>query len=160
MSDLRPTQIEVYVFRRRARQVEFLCLRRSAAGRLPGVWQPVTGTLRRGEGALAGAAREVKEETGLAPRRWWALEGVSLYFDAETGRARVLAMFAAEAGAEHRVKLSREHTASSFLGAREAGRRFLWEAQRRGLENVRREVLRGGRLAEALEITQFMQPKR
>ena len=160
MSDLRPTQIEAYVFRRRARRVEFLCLKRSATGRLPGVWQPVTGTLRRGEGALAGAAREVCEETGLVPRRWWALEGVGIYFDPRAGRARVVAMFAAEAGAGERVRLSREHTASAFLGAREAGRRFLWEAQRRGLENVGREVLRGGRLARALEITQFMQPKR
>jgi len=158
--DLRPTQIEVYVFRRRSRRVEFLCLKRAAGQRLPGVWQPVTGTLLRGEGALAGAAREVREETGLVPRRWWALEGVSLYFDAETGRARVLAMFAAEAGAEQRVKLSREHSAFTFLGAGGAGRRFLWETQRRGLENVKREVLRGGRLAAALEITQFMQPKR
>jgi len=124
------------------------------------VWQPVTGTLLRGECAFAGAAREVGEETGLAPRRWWALESVSLYFDAPAGRARVLAMFAAEAGANDRVTLSREHSASAFLGAPEAGRRFLWEAQRRGLESVRREVLRGGRLAAALEITQFMQPKR
>ena len=93
MPDLRPTQIEVYVFRRRAGRVEFLCLKRAARERLPGVWQPVTGTLRRGEGALAGAAREVREETGLDPGRWWALEGVGIYFHPPTGQARVMAMF-------------------------------------------------------------------
>jgi len=151
-----PTQIEVYLFRRRARRVEFLCLKRADRGRLPGVWQPVTGGLRRGEGALAGAAREVREETGLSPRRWWALEGVGIYFDARAGRARVMAMFAAEVGASDRVRLSREHAAHAFLGAGAAGRRFLWTAQRRGLETVRHEVLRGGRLAAALEITHLM----
>jgi len=150
--DLRPTQIEVYVFRRRGRGAEFLCLRRAARSRLPGVWQPVTGKLRRGEGALAGAAREVREETGLEPRRWWALEDVALYFDAQAGVARVLAKFAAEVGGRDRVTISREHTAAAFLGAPEAGRRFLWEAQRRGLRSVRREVLRRGPLARALEI--------
>jgi 8-oxo-dGTP pyrophosphatase MutT (NUDIX family) len=62
---LRPTQIEVYLFRRRSGRVEFLCLKRAARGRLPGIWQPITGGLRRGEGAFAGAKREVREETGL-----------------------------------------------------------------------------------------------
>jgi len=158
--DLKATQIAVYVSRRRARRVEFLCLRRADRGRLPGVWQPITGGLRRGEGAIAGAALEVREETGLSPRRWWALEGVGIYFHPPAGRARVMAMFAAEVGAADRVRLSREHTAAEFLGAAAAGRRFLWEAQRRGLESVRREVLRGGALAGALEITHMMKRTR
>jgi len=160
MPDLSPTKIEVYLFRRRGRRVEFLCLRRASRGRLAGVWQPVTGSLRRGEDALAGAAREVLEETGLAPRRWWALEGVGLYFDARSGRARVMAMFAAEVRARDRVKLSREHTDSAFHAAAAAARRFLWEAQRRGLESVRREVLRGGALARALEVTEAVKKNR
>jgi dATP pyrophosphohydrolase len=158
--DLRPTQIEVYIFRRRAGRVEFLCMKRAARGALGGVWQPITGGLRRGEGALAGAAREVREETGLSPRRWWALEGVGIYFHPPAGRARVMAMFAAEVGAAERVTLSREHTGCAFLGAAAAGRRFLWEAQRRGLESVGREVLRGGPLARALEVTKMMKRTR
>ena len=63
-------QVEVYVFRRRRGRVEFLVLRRSAPGTLPGVWQPVTGTRRSRERPLAAAIREVREETGLSPRRW------------------------------------------------------------------------------------------
>ena len=66
--------IEVHLFRRAGRRVEFLCLRRARTRRLPGVWQPVTGKRRRGETAFAAARREVREETGLEPRRWWALE--------------------------------------------------------------------------------------
>jgi 8-oxo-dGTP pyrophosphatase MutT (NUDIX family) len=58
---LDPNLVEVYVIRRRGRRVEFLALRRAPAGWLPGVWQPVTGTLRRGERAVSGALREVRE---------------------------------------------------------------------------------------------------
>jgi 8-oxo-dGTP pyrophosphatase MutT (NUDIX family) len=158
--DLRPTQIEVYLFRRRSGRVDFLCLKRAARGRLPGIWQPITGGLRRGEGAFAGAKREVREETGLEPRRWWALEGVGIYFHPPAGRARVMAMFAAEIGPKDQVTISREHSDHAFLSAAAAGRRFLWEAQRRGLESVRREVLRGGPLARALEITHMMKRNR
>src|SRR5690348_8982670 len=77
---VRVNQIEVHLFRRRGRRIEFLVLRRAATGSLPHVWQPVTGRLRRGESALRGAAREVREETGIEPRRWWSLESMSAYF--------------------------------------------------------------------------------
>jgi 8-oxo-dGTP pyrophosphatase MutT (NUDIX family) len=154
--DITPTKIEVYLFRRRGRRVEFLCLKRSGKGRLPGVWQPVTGGLKRGEPVFAGAAREVREEIGVTPRRWWTLEDVDIYLHPETGRARVMAMFAAELRASDRIRLSREHSAFEFRPAPGARRRYLWEGQRRGLESVRRQVLRGGSLAAALEITKTM----
>jgi 8-oxo-dGTP pyrophosphatase MutT (NUDIX family) len=150
---IRRTHVEVYPFRRRAGRVEFLCLRRAPGGWLPGAWQPVTGRIRRGETALAAAVREVREETGLAPRRWWALETVTVYFDPAADVVHALPLFAAEVDARTAVRLSREHTGMAWLPARAAGARFVWEAQRTGLAAVRREVLRGGRLAAALECT-------
>jgi dATP pyrophosphohydrolase len=146
------SHVEVYVFRRR-RRVEFLALRRAAGRSLPGVWQPVTGSIRRNERALAAAAREVREETGLTPLRWWAIESPTLFFDAAADAIEALPLFAAEVAAGAQPRLSDEHDALAFLSARAAGARFLWEAQRRGLEAVAREVLAGGALARALEVT-------
>jgi len=154
---VRSEQIEVHLFRRRPRRVEFLALRRSALHTLPHVWQPVTGKLRRGEGALEGARREVFEETGLEPRRWWALETVTIYFDPGSGVVRVLPLFAAEIGAADHPRLSAEHDDHRFLSAREAARRYLWRSQVTALEAVRREVLGGGRRARALEVTERME---
>ncbi len=156
MPILRRTHIEVYVLRRRARQAEFLCLRRSPGKWLPGAWQPVTGRIERGESALAAAVREVREETGLSPRRWWALETVTVYFDPAADVVHALPLFVAEVGARDRVRLSAEHTALAWLPAALAGRRFVWQAQRAGLAAVRREVLRGGPLARALECTSLV----
>jgi dATP pyrophosphohydrolase len=153
---VRSDLIEVYVFRRRGRRVEFLTLRRAAGRTLPHVWQPVTGKLRRGEGALDAARREVLEETGLKPLRWWALEAVTVYFDPARGVVRMLPLFAAQVGARERPRLSAEHDDHRFLTARAAARRYLWRSQIRALEAVRHEVLVGGRRARALEVTERM----
>ena len=152
MPAIRCTHIEVYVFRRRAGRVEFLALRRSPARSLSGIWQPVTGKIDRGETMLDAAVRELREETGLLPRRWWALETTTVFTDPGSDSVLVLPLFVAEVEPRAAVTLSTEHDAHRFVPARTAARLFLWEAQRRGLEAVRREVLRGGRLADALEI--------
>jgi dATP pyrophosphohydrolase len=147
------THVEVYVFRRRQRRVEFLCLRRSRGRKLAGVWQPVTGKSRLRECALKAAVREVREETGLVGLRWWALETVTVYFDAERDAVIALPLFAAQAPGRARIALSREHDAMAWLPARAAGERFLWEGQRRGIADVQRVVLARPRLARALEVT-------
>lgn len=138
------------MFRRRPRP-RFLVLRRSADSRLPGVWQPVTGTMRRGESIFVAARREVREETGLDPNRWWLLEAPAFYHD-RLGRLFAVPRFAAEVGAREPVRLSAEHDAHAFMSPRAAARRFLWDSQREGLRALGRQVLRGGALARALEI--------
>jgi dATP pyrophosphohydrolase len=148
--------VEVYVFRRRGRRVEFLCLRRGRVRFLPGAWQPVTGRRRLRESGLAAAAREVREETGLVPLRWWALEAPTVFYDASRDRMRAYPRFVAEAAPDAAVRLSHEHVDWAFLPAAAAGRRYLWESQRLGLADVKRQVLRGGPLAAALEVTELM----
>jgi 8-oxo-dGTP pyrophosphatase MutT (NUDIX family) len=132
--------------------VEFLCLRRTPGRTLGGVWQPVTGKRRPGERAVRAAARELAEETGLTPLKFWALETVAVYFDAAADRVRLLPLFAAEVGPRDRVRLSGEHDAFRFLPARKAGALYLWEAQRSGLAAVAREILARPALAKALEV--------
>lgn len=152
MAAIQRTHVEVYLFRRRRGRVQFLCLRRSPGRKLGGVWQPVTGKVDRGETALAAAVREAREETGIAPTRFWALETVTVYYDPGLDSVMALPLFAAEAAAAARVRISGEHDAYAWLSARAAGNRFLWEAQRAGLAAVRREVLLRPRLARALEV--------
>ncbi len=140
------------MFRRRGRRIQFLVLRRRPGRSLAGVWQPVTGALRPRERAVQGAVREVREETGLFPRRLWRLESVTGFFEPRRDAIRFIALFAAEVAAREGVRLSREHTAHRFLSAREAAGLFLWDSQRHGLAAVQAQVLRGGLRARALAI--------
>ena len=153
MPPLRSTHVEVYLFRRRGRRVEFLLLRRAPGRRvLPGVWQPVTGKRNSRERGLAAAVREVREETGFTPKHWWALATLTLYFDAATDALVALPLFAAEIDAAAKVKLSHEHDGAKWMALAAAKRTVLWETQRRGLEAVMREVIANRRLAAALTI--------
>jgi dATP pyrophosphohydrolase len=151
---LQQTHVEVYVFRRRARRQELLVLRRAPHRRvLPGVWQPVTGKKNRGERSLTAAVREVHEETGLVPARWWALKWVTLFMDVTKDAPTLVPVFAAEIAVGAGVRLSDEHDAWRFMSFERAGPMFLWDSQRRALGAVRDEVLRRAALAAHIEVT-------
>jgi dATP pyrophosphohydrolase len=147
------TQVEVHVFRRRGKRLEMLLVRRSQQRSLAGVWQPVTGGIERGESSMAAAAREVLEETGLAPIRWWALEHMATFYEPGRDMIRVVPVFAAEVTWTDPVQLSDEHDKYAFVSLAEARRRVLWATQRQAMVALRTEVLSGSPGGAAREIT-------
>lgn len=153
MIPLRCRQIEVHLFRRRGRRAEFLLLRRSADRTLAGAWQPVTGGIERGEAAWQAAAREVLEETGLTPVRWWALEHLTIFYSPARDAVLALPVFAAEVAWADPVHLSPEHDRYAFVPPAAAARRVLWGTQRAAMRAVRDEVFAGGPSADAREVT-------
>jgi dihydroneopterin triphosphate diphosphatase len=153
MIPVRCKQIEVYLFRRRGRRVEVLLLRRSPERTLAGVWQPVTGGIEKGEAAYRAAAREVLEETGLTPLRWWALERLTVYYEPAKDAVHAVPLFAAEVAWTDPVHLSAEHDRYAFVSEAVAAKRVLWHTQRRGLRALREEVLASGADPSAREVT-------
>ncbi len=133
--------IEVHLFRRHGRKVEYLLVRRAGERTLSGVWQPVTGGIEPGETAWKAAAREVLEETGLRPLRWWALEHINVFYKPDRDFVMALPLFAAEVSWADTVVLSPEHDRYAFVSPAEAKRRVLWASQRRAMEAIREEVL-------------------
>ncbi len=57
-----PIQVNVYLYRKTASNIEFLLMRRLPKG--GGFWQDVTGAPKQGESLQHAAEREIKEETG------------------------------------------------------------------------------------------------
>jgi 8-oxo-dGTP pyrophosphatase MutT (NUDIX family) len=151
VSGTRLTHIEVYLFAR-SRGTKLLLLRRAGTESLAGVWQPVTGRIEPRERSVEAALREVREETGLTPRRWWRLEHVTSYIHPVSDELRVVALFAAQVDARARVRLSHEHDASRWVTLASAAPLVLWDTQRATLAALRSQVLRSARIAAALEI--------
>jgi dATP pyrophosphohydrolase len=147
------TQVEVHVFRRRGKRLEMLLIRRSPERSLAGVWQPVTGGIEEAENSMAAAAREVFEETGLTPIRWWALERPATFYEPARDRIRVVPVFVAEVEWADPVHLSHEHDRYAFVPPAEARKRVLWATQREAIETVQAEVLSGSAGGMAREIT-------
>jgi dATP pyrophosphohydrolase len=147
------TQVEVHVFRRRGKRLETLLIRRSPERSLAGVWQPVTGGIERGESAMQAAVREVREETGLRPIRWWALEHMANFYDVAADHVRVVPVFAAEVAWTDPVHLSHEHDRYAFLPLDRARATVLWATQRRAIDALVEEVLSGSPGGAAREIT-------
>ncbi|MBK8914163.1 MAG: NUDIX domain-containing protein [Phycisphaerales bacterium] len=133
--------IDVYVFRRDADAVRFLLLRRAPTLRLGGTWQSVHGRIEAGESAAGAALRELREETGLAPTRFWQLEFVNMFYVADSDEVHCCPTFAAEVAAGATVALSHEHTDHRWETAEDAKREMLWPGQRRAIEEIEALIL-------------------
>ncbi|HTO94702.1 MAG TPA: NUDIX pyrophosphatase [Bacteroidota bacterium] len=145
--------IEVCPFRIRADRGEYLLLRRAAGESVyPGLWQFVTGRVERGETAQAAALREIREETGASPERFWVVPAVSAFYDASADRVRSVVLFAAELESALTVRLSAEHDAYEWLQGAEARRRLVWPGQRSCLELVEQYILGGEEAGRLLAI--------
>ena len=131
---LRTDIVDVYIFRRRARSIEFLQLLRSAEP-LKDTWHPVMGHVEKGETAVACALRELEEEVGLhredaAFKGMWALEQVHPFYIAAIDQIVLSPRFAAEVTATWNPRVNDEHTAARWVKRSEVAKRFMWPGQR------------------------------
>jgi 8-oxo-dGTP pyrophosphatase MutT (NUDIX family) len=142
--------VEVCIFRFRDSLPEVPLLRRAAGETLyPGVWQNVTGSAHHGESSLTAARRELAEETGLTPLRFWIVPHISIFYDRTRDVVASVPYFAAQVGSEANPVLSEEHDSFEWLSFSEAQGRLVWPAQRQGLKIVY-EYIVGGTEASSL----------
>jgi dATP pyrophosphohydrolase len=145
--------VEVCVFRFRDSQPEVLLLRRAAGEALyPGVWQNVTGSVHRGENSLTAARRELAEETGLTPLRFWIVPHISTFYDRARDAVISIPYFAAQVGSEERPVLSDEHDAFDWLSFSDAWERLVWPGQREGLKIVHEYIVGGEEASRLSEV--------
>jgi len=145
-------RVQVYIFRMKAGKPEFLVLRRAAAERLGGTWQSIHGTIDAGETASQTALREMREETGLIPVRFYQIDSVDTFFIAAEDAICHSPVFAAEVSADAVVHLNEEHDAFEWLDAEAAMRRYLWPGQRRAVREILDEIITTGPATVHLEI--------
>ena len=152
MADVASRIIEVCPFRIRGDVGEYLLIRRAPVDPLyPGTWQFVSGRVEEGEKAHEAALRELREETGAGPVRFWVVPAVNSFYDPRRDAVNLVILFAAQLESGFRVRLSPEHSLFEWLPYAEARRRLVWPGQKGCLDIVHEYILGGGEAGTLLE---------
>lgn len=142
MTTFRVAFVDVYPLRVGAAGLETLVMRRAVGGRCPGSWEVVHGSIEAGESPRAAALRELAEETGLAPQRFYNLSRTESFYRPGTDEIGFIPVFAAfVAGTE--ARLSAEHDRAEWLTLPAAQGRLAWPRERRALEDIAILLARG-----------------
>ena len=129
--------------------LRFLLLRRAAGRVYAGQWRMVGGKVEGQERAWEAALRELREETGLSPRRLWALPSVNTFYDPTRDAVVLAPAFAAEVEAD--PTLDAEHDVFAWLTPEAAIERLAWPERRRLLA-MASDLLHSGAVPPELEI--------
>lgn len=129
--------IDVYVVRVNAPgDLDVLVLRRAPGGVRPGSWEVVHGHIDPDERPERCARRELTEETGLAPEKFYNLSRVDAFFEQRSGKVILIPVFVAIVARDARVVLSDEHDRCEWLPAREAQQRLTWPRERAAIDDI------------------------
>ena len=143
MTTFRVAFVDVYVLRPGPSGHETLVLRRGVAGRCPGSWEVVHGSIEAGETPLAAALRELQEETGLVPLRCYNLSRVETFYRHAADEVGFIPVFAVFVDPSAAPRLSTEHDAWEWLPIPAAQGRLAWPRERRALEDIQVLLARG-----------------
>jgi dATP pyrophosphohydrolase len=128
--------VEAHVFRKSKNGIEFLLLKRAEKEIYPGLWQMVSGKIRKGEKAFKTALREVHEETSLTPKRFWVAPNVNSFYYPDKDYISLLPVFAVLVDSKIKVKISREHSEFKWVSPAKAKKMLAWEGQRKSVDII------------------------
>jgi 8-oxo-dGTP pyrophosphatase MutT (NUDIX family) len=141
----RPDLVDVWIFRATAAgEVQILLMRRSAGRLLPGLWQGVSGSLEPDERVVAGALRELREETGIdreAIEALYDLDQVNQFHEPSFDGILSAAVFAVLVRPGVEPKLSHEHDQARWLAPADALGLVVWPAYRISIARITTDLL-------------------
>lgn len=128
--------VEAHIFRRTNDDIEFLLMKRSEKEIYPKIWQMVTGKIRDGEKGYETAFREIKEETGLSPQKFWVVPFMNSFYSHESDQVVMVPVFASLVDEKSEVIISDEHSEFKWVNKEEAKKLLAWKGQRESVDTI------------------------
>ncbi len=145
--------IETCIFSFDNKQPLYLMLRRSKdEPAYPDAWQIVTGSIEKGETAVQGALRELMEETGYRPLKFWIVPQVNTFYAVRNDTLNHTVIFAAQVPPRTDPVLSDEHYQFCWYPIDQAKALCIWPGQMQVLQLVHDFIVSGKKTAEFSEI--------
>ena len=144
--------IEAHIFRKSNNGMEFLLLKRAETVDYSGLWQMVTGKIRKDESAYKTALREIREETGLVPEKLWVAPNINSFYDQHRDAISSLPVFACRVAANSNVILSDEHCDYKWAKPETAKKLLAWPGQKRSVDILTEYFLEESSLLKFVEI--------
>jgi len=150
--EIKSDMIEVHLFKIVDGDLKYLILKRSENEIFPGLWQMVTGKIECGEKAYETAIREIKEETGLLPKKLWVVPNINSFYSQAEDCISLLPVFAAQLSSSCSVKISEEHCEYKWVSSKEAKKLFAWEGQRKSVDIIENYFVKEKNFLDLVEV--------
>jgi len=121
--------IAAYICRIEDGRARFLVIKRQTSY-LPDSWQTVSGKIEEGEKAWEAALREIREETGLVPDRFYSANDVELFYEVNQNCINLVPVFVGFVQSDQPVRLSTEHSEHKWVSSEEAGKLLRFDHQK------------------------------
>lgn len=141
MANLKVRVVDCYIYHQKDKELKFLLLKRNKNKLYEHLWQGVAGKIEKDEKAWETAVRELKEETGLAPKKMFVADHVSRFYEKHKDRMNLVPVFGIEVDSKD-VTLSDEHIDYKWLDFEEAFDTLIWNGQKQGLKTVYNMLLK------------------
>ena len=126
--------IDLYPYRFNNNELELLLFKRAEGEKYDGQWRMIGGKVEEGEFYWEAALRELDEETGLKPVKFWTLPSLNTFYEWNTDEVLLIPAFAAEISTSASITLNREHSISEWFDIDDAVDLIFWPEQRRLLK--------------------------